>query len=54
MWSTVRAMSASRCGFRYELHVTNGPSSMREVTDAQEASSDQHSKCVPSGGPYSG
>ncbi len=39
---------------RYELQLTSGPSSTRDVCSAQAASSDQHSKCAPSRSPYSG
>src|SRR5215467_9258722 len=54
MWSTVRAMSASSCGLRYELQVTSAPISIREVIAAQAASVVQHSKWAPSRSPYSG
>ncbi len=54
MWSTVRAMSASRCGLRYELQVTRAPISMRSVCSAQAPSMVQHSKCLPSASPVSG
>ena len=54
MWSTVRAMSASSSGFRYELHVTSAPICTRLVCSAQAPSMVQHSKCLPSGSPESG
>ena len=54
MWSTVRAMSASRFGFRYALQVTRAPISTRSVASAHAASIVQHSKCRPSGSPFSG
>jgi hypothetical protein len=53
-WSTVRAISACRFGFRYELQATNGPISIRSVASAKAARRDQHSKCGPSGSPFSG
>ena len=54
MWSTVRAMSASRSGLRYELQVTRAPISTLSVASAHAASVVQHSKCAPSRSPYSG
>src|SRR5690606_11228999 len=54
MWSTVRAMSASSSGLRYELQVTSAPISMREVCSAHAPNIVQHSKWAPSGSPYSG
>ena len=53
-WSTVRAMSASRCGLRYPMQLTSGPSSTRLVASAHAARRLQHSKCSPSRFPYSG
>jgi len=35
MWSTVRAMSASRFGFLYELQATRAPNSTLSVTSAR-------------------
>ena len=49
MWSTVRAMSASRLGLRYELQVTSAPNWTRSVASAIAASRLQHSKCAPVG-----
>ena len=43
MWSTVRAMSASNSGLRYELHDTSAPISMRDVCSAQAPNIVQHS-----------
>ena len=54
MWSTVRAMSASRFGLRYELQLTSAPKWTRSVASAMAASRLQHSKCAPSGSPNSG
>lgn len=54
MWSTVRAMSASRSGLRYPTQLTSGPSCTVEVDSASAARTVQHSKCLPSGSPVSG
>ena len=54
MWSTVRAMSASSWGLRYELQVTRAPISTRSVASAHAASWVQASKCSPSGSPLRG
>ena len=50
MWSTVRAMSASRSGLRYELQRDERADlRLRRSTRPSPPSSVQHSKCGPSG-----